>query len=101
MEFLLNYGLEWKDLEELTKKFNNSLINNIINQKENVIKIITFLVQNNVDIIEELLLSYLELFTYSIDTIKIKLDKLKDTFGDNWLEAINEDVSLLGIVYDR
>lgn len=63
--------------------------------KENVINIIKYLENENVDYIDELLEDYLDLFVIDYNEFKNRFEKLKEKYGNNLVENIANDLTIL------
>ena len=81
------------NIENLIEKFEISILTKI--EKENFKKIITFLVEEKVDYIDELIENYLDLFIIDYDEFKMRFNKLKEYYGDNLVELISENMNIL------
>lgn len=85
------------DKKVLKENFDEEMINKI--EPENVAKIFKYLLENNVYYAKDLLLSSLDLFLLpSLEFIK-KFEKLKVQLGSNYVERLEEDSSLIEIMY--
>ena len=80
-------------VEELINKYEPEVFQNI--DMNNVDKIIEYLDSENVDYIDELLRDYLDLFLIDLDEFKTRFNKLKQTYGENVVDMIAEDLSIL------
>ena len=80
-------------VEELISKYEKEVFKNL--DMDNVNKIIEYLDNENVNYIDELLRDYLDLFLIQIDEFKMKFNKLKKIYGENIVEIIAEDLSIL------
>ena len=78
-------------------KYENSVINNI--NKDNVKKIINFLISNGCDFVEELLQDYLDIFTFEYDEFVIRFNKLNDKYNHNLINEIKDDMNILEELY--
>ena len=81
------------NIENLIEKFEISILTKI--EKENFKKIITFLIEEKVDYIYELIENYLDLFIIDYDEFKMRFNKLKEYYGDNLVELISENMNIL------
>lgn len=85
------------DKKVLKENFDEEMINKI--DPDNVAKIFKYLLENNVYYAKDLLLSSLDLFLLpSVDFIK-KFENLKVQLGSNYVEKLEEDASLIEIMY--
>lgn len=81
------------NIENLIEKIEISILTKI--EKKNFKKIITFLVEEKVDYIDELIENYLDLFIIDYDEFKMRFNKLKEYYGDNLVELISENMNIL------
>ena len=79
-------------------KFEKSVISNI--NKENVMKIVTFLSSEKCDYIEELLEDYLDLFTFDYNDFVNKYNKLNLKYNNNLLSFVKDDMNILEEFYN-
>ena len=79
-------------------KYEKSVISNI--NKENVMKIVTFLSSEKCDYIEELLEDYLDLFTFDYNDFVIKYNKLNLKYNNNLLSFVKNDMNILEEFYN-
>ena len=78
-------------------KYENSVIKNI--DKENIIKIVSFLLSKGCDYVEELLEDYLDIFTFEYDDFVIRFKKLDDKYKHNLINEIRDDMNILEELY--
>ena len=79
-------------------KYEKSVISNI--NKENVMKIVTFLSSEKCDYIEELLEDYLDLFTFDYNDFVIKYNELNLKYNNNLLSFVKDDMNILEEFYN-
>ena len=79
-------------------KYEKSVISNI--NKENVMKIVTFLSSEKCDYIEELLEDYLDLFTFDYNDFVNKYNKLNLKYNNNLLSFVKDDMNILEEFYN-
>lgn len=79
-------------------KYEKSVISNI--NKENVMKIVTFLSTEKCDYIEELLEDYLDLFTFDYNDFVNKYNKLNLKYNNNLLSFVKDDMNILEEFYN-
>lgn len=77
--------------------YEDSVIKNI--DKVNINKIVSFLVSNGCDYIEELLEDYLDIFTFEYDEFVEKFNKLNDKYKHNLINEIRDDMNILEELY--
>ena len=80
-------------MEEIFKKYSDSVIKNI--DKDNILKIVGFLKQENCEFIEELVEDYLDLFTIDFVEFATKYEQLNKKYNYNFLEKVSNDMNLL------
>jgi len=80
-------------LDEIFSKYENEFIKCL--DKENIINIINFLQSENVDYIDELLTNYLDLFLIEYEEFKNRFIKLKNIYGNDLVEKIADDLTIL------
>ena len=61
----------------------------------NMNKIIEFLLDEQVDYIEEILTNYLDIFLINIEEFKERFNNLKIKYGNNLVELIKDDLGIL------
>ena len=74
-------------------KYEKNIINNI--EGENIKKILSFLVSNNCDYIEELLENYLDLFTIEYDEFVFRFNKLNKKYNYNLINEIRDNTNII------
>ncbi len=78
-------------------KYENSIFNNL--EKENVIKIIRFLENNNCFYIDELLDDYLDIFTFEYDEFVNIFNSLNKKYNNNLINQISNDMNIIEEFY--
>ena len=78
-------------------KYENSVINNV--NKENVMKIINFLLSKKCDYVAELLEDYLDLFTIEFEEFEEKFNKLNIKYDNDLINVIRDDMNILEEFY--
>ena len=78
-------------------KYEESVIKNI--HRDNLEKIITFLVSKGCDYVEELLEDYLDLFTFDYHDFVTKFNKLDEKYQHHFIDEVREDMNLLEEFY--
>lgn len=78
-------------------KYEKSVTSNI--NKENIMKIVSFLSSKKCDYIEELLEDYLDIFTLNYNDFVIKYDKLNSKYNNDLISAIRDDMNILEEFY--
>lgn len=85
------------DINEIKSKFEKSVLDNI--DKENAYKILTFLINEKCDFIEDIVTDYIDLFTFDYNEFVKKYEKLNAKYNDCFLEKASEDMNLLEEFY--
>ena len=78
-------------------KYEKNVINNL--NKENMMKIISYLLSNNCDYIEELLEDYLDIFSFEYSEFVSKFNILNKKYNYNLINEIKEDMNILEELY--
>ena len=78
-------------------KYENSVIKNI--DKDNLKKIVSFLLSNGCDYIEELIEDYLDIFTFEYEDFVTRFNKLNDKYNHKLINEIREDMNILEEIY--
>ncbi len=85
------------DIKILKENFDEDLINQI--DSENLYKIFSYLNNNGVYYAKDLFLNSLDLFLNPCDVFIKKFEHLKEVLGNEFVERLGEDVSLIEIMY--
>lgn len=96
MEFLIDCGYSPDLFDEIIERYDEDFLNIVIENKSNVIDVINLLKLNEVDIIEDLLTKYLDMFLLSKETIYERIINIKKKYRLDWIEIINNDISIMG-----
>jgi len=91
-------NLDEIDIKILKENFDEELINQIDNV--NVNKIFKYLEENGIYYAKDLFLSSLDLFLLSFEEFVKKFEKLKTKLGDEYIEKLGADSSLIEIMYE-
>lgn len=83
--------------EDILEKYEIDVLKNL--DKDNLIKIITFLETKNCCFISELLCDYLDLFTFSYEEFVRKYNYLDRIHKGNLLDDISDDMNILEEFY--
>ena len=78
-------------------KYESSIINNI--NKDNLNKIVSFLISKGCNYIEELLEDYLDIFTFEYSEFLNKYEKLNKKYNGRLIEEIRDDMNILEEFY--
>ena len=86
------------DLKVLQENFDDEIIKNI--DALNVAKIFKYLDEKGVYYAKDLFLSSLDLFLLPSEEFINKFEKLKKKIGDNYIDELGENSSLIEIMYE-
>lgn len=86
------------DIKILKENFDDDIINEI--DIENVSNIFKYLNDNGVYYYKDLFLTSLDLFLLPYDDFINKFEKLKTKLGDNYVDMLGDDISLIEIMYE-
>ena len=90
MNFLREYDITDEVIEQIRENNDSSIIQSVIYNEHNVGKIINYFKEINIEVIDELLISRLELFTVDLSKIKSEINKYNVEILVN---LINEDIN--------
>lgn len=79
------------------EKYEEYILDNV--DKENVKKIVIFLLDNKCDYIKELFINYLDLFTFEYNDFVKRFNKLNEKYNNNFIESAGEDLNLFEEFY--
>lgn len=86
------------NINEIKEKFENSVFENL--DKDNFYKIISFLLKENCDYIDDIVSDYLDLFNIQYEEFIKKYDILNDKYKGEFLKKASEDMNLLEEFYN-
>ena len=86
------------DFKILKENFDENLIKQI--DSDNVLKILKYLENNGIYYAKDLFLTSLDLFLYPLDDFIRKFEILKEKLGDDFVNKLGEDSSLIEIMYE-
>ena len=81
----------------IKEKYEKSVFENL--DRENVNKIIAFLIKEKCDYIEDIIDDYLDLFNFQYEEFVEKYNKLNKELDGKFLEKASEDMNLLERFY--
>ena len=91
-------NLDEIDIKVLRENFDDEMISKI--DIENVSKIFKYLDDNGIYYAKDILLSSLDLFLLQVDEFIIRFEKLKNKLGNDFIDKLGEDTSLIEIMYE-
>ncbi len=86
------------NIKILKENFAEDLIKQI--DSENVYKILSYLNSNGVYYVKDLFLNSLDLFLYPCEVFIKKFEHLKEVLGNEFVDKLGEDASLIEIMYE-
>ena len=79
--------------ENIIDKYSDSVLKNL--NKENMNKILNFLINEKCDFLDSIIEDYLDLFTIEYNTFVETYNKLNKQYNNRFLEFASEDMNLL------
>ena len=97
MDFLLKYDLNNENIEEITNRNGEAIIKNIVLNKDNVIKVIDYLLEVGVNksVIKELFVEQIGMFFRTKDEIADVFDEYE---LDSIIKSLNYDVNTVDLI---
>ena len=97
MDFLQKYNLTDEDIEEITKRNGESIVKNIILNKDNVIKVIDYLLEVGVNdsVIKDLFVEQIGMFFRTKEEIADVFDEYEI---DSIIKSLNYDVNTVDLI---
>ena len=92
-------NLDEIDIKILKENFDENLIKQI--DSDNVLKILKYLENNGIYYAKDLFLTSLDLFLYPLDDFIRKFEILKEKLGDDFVNKLGEDSSLIEYMYSE
>ena len=86
------------DIKVLRENFDDEIISQL--DEENVCKIYNYLINLGVYYAKDIFLSQVDLFLLDYNLFMEKFEKLKEKLGDNYIELLGDDCSLIDIMYE-
>ena len=90
--------LDSLDIKVLRENFSDEEIAKM--DAENIYKILNYLDKNGIYYAKDLILSSLDLFLLPADEFIKKFEKLKNKLGNDYIDKLGEDMSLIEIMYE-
>ena len=97
MEFLLNYGLDEKGIDEIIKSNDPSIIYNVTLNKKNVLEVLDYLKEIGVNdnAVKDLFLHQIGMFFRTKEEIKNVFDEYE---MDSIIKSLNYDVNTVDLI---
>ena len=97
MDFLLNYGLDEKGIDEIIKSNDPSIIYNVTLNKKNVLEVLDYLKENDVNdnAVKDLFLHQIGMFFRTKEEIKNVFDEYE---MDSIIKSLNYDVNTVDLI---
>ncbi len=92
------FELDDINIKILKENFDEDLIKQI--DVENVYKIFSYLINNGVYYAKDLFFNSLDLFLYPCEEFIKKFEHLKEVLGNEFIDKLGEDISLIEIMYE-
>lgn len=86
------------DIKVLNENFDEEMISQV--DSLNAAKIYNYLINEGVYYAKDIFLSSLDLFLLSSEEFIKKFEMLKEKLGENYIDKLGEDSSLIEIMYD-
>ena len=86
------------ELRILNENFDRDIINQL--EMENVNKIYNYLIDNGIYYAKDIFISQVDLFLLDYEIFVEKFEKLKERLGNNYIDLLGEDCSLIDIMYE-
>ena len=87
------------DIKVLKENFDDEIISQLDNR--NVNKIYNYLINLGVYYAKDIFISQADLFLLDYDLFVEKFEKLKQKLGDDYIDMLGEDCSLIDIMYEN
>ena len=97
MDFLLKYNLTNEDIDEIIKRNNEAIIKNVTLNKDNVIKVIDYLLEVGVNetVIKDLFVEQIGMFFRTKEEIADVFDEYEI---DSIIKSLNYDVNTVDLI---
>ena len=95
MSYLIDLGFSNTIIDDIKKKYDDSIIDLIKLDSDNITEIVNYLKEIGIKEVEELFSSYIELFLRDIDEVKDAFNKHNI---DEIVNKINEDITNIELV---
>lgn len=86
------------DISVLKENFDEDLLSRI--DEENVSRIYIYLIKEGIYYAKDLVIECLDLFLLPVDNFIQKFEKLKSSLGDDYIEKLGQDTSLIEMMYE-
>lgn len=86
------------DIKILKENFDDEIISQL--NEVNVSKIYNYLINNGIYYAKDIFISQVDLFLIEYNTFVEKFEKIKNKLGNNYVDLLGEDCSLIDIMYE-
>ena len=97
MDFLLKYGLNDEDIEEIVNRNGEAIIKNVLLNKDNIVEVIDYLLEVGVDksVIKDLFVEQIGMFFRTKEEIADVFDEYEI---ESIIKALNYDVNTVDLI---
>ena len=95
MDYLKELGINEITIEKIKKNNLPNVVRQFINDRENATKIIKYMQDNKIDVLDDLLIRRLEVFSIDYDRLKKAFEKLNKKV---LVALISEDISAINFL---
>ena len=86
------------DIKVLKENFDDEILSQL--DEQNISKIYNYLIDLGVYYAKDIFISQADLFLLDYDLFVEKFEKLKQKLGENYIDMLGEDCSLIDIMYE-
>ena len=86
------------DIKVLKENFDDEILSQL--DEQNISKIYNYLIDLGVYYAKDIFISQTDLFLLNYDLFVEKFEKLKQKLGENYIDMLGEDCSLIDIMYE-
>ena len=87
------------DIKILKENFDENIIGRL--DSENVSKIYNYLINSGVYYAKDIFISQADLFLLDYEVFVLKFEKLKNKLGNDYVDMLGEDCSLIDVMYEE
>ena len=86
------------DIKILKENFDNEILSQL--NEQNISKIYNYLINDGIFYAKDIFISQADLFLLDYELFVTKFEKLKNKLGENYIDMLAEDCSLIDIMYE-